>query len=134
MPIAHQPGSVPVEIPEQIPNPAVRPAAPPNPEPRPERKEPVKVPERALDTMRGLGGGRRHRADLPPEGQIGIARLVRLDHFWIAGQGRPDRELLRAPIDVRETMAGRRLDQTAEPGGRAENEFPAPRRVAARLR
>lgn len=46
MPIAHQPGSEPIEIPEQIPNPAVRPAAPPNPETRPERKDPAKVPDK----------------------------------------------------------------------------------------
>ena len=46
MPIAHQPGSEPIEIPEQIPNPAVRPTAPPNPEKRPERKEPAKVPDK----------------------------------------------------------------------------------------
>ena len=59
MPIAHQPGSVPVEIPEQIPNPAVRPAAPPNPEPRPERKEPVKVPER-VPASRVARDGFRH--------------------------------------------------------------------------
>jgi hypothetical protein len=53
MPIAHQPGSEPIEIPEQIPNPAVRPATPTRPEPRPEPKEPVKVPQQVPAGLAG---------------------------------------------------------------------------------
>ena len=86
----------------------------------------------ALRLVRFLGGVGRDGAGLLGERKIGIAGLVGRLHGAIAGQRSRDAELLLRPVDVGDAVAGRRLDQAAQPDARAENEFRVARLVAAR--
>ena len=73
--------------------------------------------------MRALSRVCRHGAGLLGEGEIRIARIISVQHCRIARERRRDAEFLLRPIDISETITRRRLDQTAQPHARAEDEL-----------
>jgi hypothetical protein len=77
----------------------------------------------ALCAMRRLGGVFWYSACLLGKRQIRITGPIGGLHGCIAGQRRRDPKLLLLPVDVRNAMAWRWLDQPAQPNARSENEF-----------
>jgi len=65
------------------------------------------------------------------EGQIRIAGLVGRLHGDVAGERRRDTELLLLPVHVRYAVAGRRLDQSAQPDRGPKDVFRIARLIAS---
>src|SRR5262249_9080265 len=69
-----------------------------------------------------LGGILRDGASLLGEFQIWIPAAVGRLHGGVARQRCRDSELLLAPVDVGDSVAGRWLNEAAQPHGRPEDE------------
>ena len=88
----------------------------------------------ALRAVRVLGRVGRHGAGLLGKGKVGIARRVGRLHRAIAGEHSGNAVFLLAPIDIRDAVSRRWLDQVSQPHTGAENVAGIGRLTAAGTR